>query len=287
MDERYQQAKGLEAQLIEQVSLVRLKEAEIATLKQQIHAGYDRRIDSKGGREILNAEITRLTRELDSKNRENARLKACLKKSEKSKSIDYDSTSADQSTSAGAIQADYEQKQKDQEAVIFSLRKQGMQEAVASQLAVLPSLRDTFAVSSGTSKEHFLGQHPGGKSSMATKSSTSYGERELAVVDEASKELIKSLVRAVAEKDQRIQILSSQLQHFMKTAANVEKISRHAKEQSEKISQLKSQLQAGHEVSVFSTCSVVHLPLCVTYTSHHPLLIALFFYFYQNRLNNS
>ena len=54
---------------------------------------------------------------------------------------------------------------------------------------------------------------------------------------------MEKLRRAVKERDEKIKKLSSKLQSFMKTAAEVEKIVKHSKDQSGEIARLKKQLE--------------------------------------------
>ena len=253
MEERYEQAKGIEARLVEQVSLVSLRESEIETLKKCLDSESDeQKLDSRKEKE-LNKEISRLKDQVEAKNCEIARVKARLKK-QKSRSADDDATVTSTMVTE-SVRTEFEEKLKRKDIMIARLKKKVTEQAEAAQLEVPPSLGDVAAVDTENLKEANMEQDSCVKTVQANKQSTS------AVVDNFkdqqdgifSQDNPESLRKAVKERDQKIKMLSDQLQSFMHTASNVEKISRHAKEQSGEIARLRSQLQdteAEHKVSL-------------------------------------
>ena len=256
MEKRYEHAKGIEARLVQQVSLVSLRESEIETLKKCLDSeGDEQKSDSRKEKELY-TEISRLKEQVEVKNCEIARVKACLKK-QKSRSTDDDAT-VTSSMVTESVRTEYEEKLKRKDIVIDRLKKKVAEQAEAAQLEVPPSLNDPAAVDTEKLMEANMEQASCVKSVQTNRQSTSAMPDNL-TDQQGGVFSQESLRKAVKERDQKIKMLSDQLQSFVHTASNVEKISRHAKEQSGEIARLRSQLQdteTEHKVSLTScTCN--------------------------------
>ena len=250
MDELHAEAQKRDKQLCDQVALVSLKEAEISELKRQLSAAkVNHQVSGpKVGTSEL-AEIARLKEELTAKEREIARVRACFKKLEKTKSIEEaeeDSTCIPPpATGDTAMQADYERKLEHKETMISRLKERVNVLTEAAQQAVTVTDEGQSATQD-TSDEAKV------KPKFSTESKLGVG-----VDDHCSEssegvdnEEVEKLRRAVKERDKKIKKLSDQLQSFMQTANDVEKIVKHSKDQSGEIVRLKRQLEVA-EAEVF------------------------------------
>ena len=255
MDEVHAEAKNNEQLLLEQVTLVSLKETEITELQRQLSAARENQqvSGSKVGVSEL-AEIARLNEQLTEKEREIARVRACLKKQEKTKSVEEaegDSTGIPTPTvgDIASMQAEYKRKLQHKETMISRLKERVTELTEAAQQSGQGELEgDSEDTTQDTSEE--VEFEP---LSMAVASSGVSGDvlddRHLESGESVDKEVMEKLRRAVKERDKRIKKLGDQLQSFVQTATDVEKIVKHSKDQSGEIARLKKQLEvAGTEV---------------------------------------
>lgn len=257
----YRDAKCYEERVVEQVSIVSAKEAEIVELKKQLSSKPHSSVSTEEKAKHSQVRVARLEEELKNKDREIARVNARLKKSEKSKSVD--GLDGEATADVAAIKADYDRQLAHKETMINRLKKRVNELAEAAQQQV-PSevgsekLGDqTMTEVQPTSKRR--SDHAGEKSSPELEgvAATSGVEKEqlLGSVEGDTELLVKELRRDIRERDKKIKKLSDQLQEFMQTASNVEKIVEHSKGQSGEILKLKKQL----EVAVAVRCLyIVH-----------------------------
>ena len=253
MEEVLDEAKKNDQLLLEQVTLVSLKEAVIVDLTRQLSAAKENQqvSGSKVGTSEL-AEIARLKEELTGKEHEIARVRARLKKQEKTKSIEEgecDSIGTPPPTAGdiAAMQAEYERKLQHKETMISRLKERVSALTEVTQQSGQGD-GDNEDTTQDTSEEVEL--EP---SSMAMASSGVSGDvlddRYLESGESVGKEMVEKLRRAVKERDKRIKKLGDQLQSFIQTATDLEKIVKHSKDQSGEIARLKKQLEvAGTEV---------------------------------------
>ena len=271
MEEVHAEAKNSEHLLLEQVTLVSLREAEIAELKKQLSAiGENQQVSgSKVGVTEL-AEIARLKEQLIEKDREIARVRARLKKQEKTKSVEEtegDSTGIPPPTAGdiGAMQAEYERKLQHKETMISRLKE---------RVTALTEAAQQSGRGEGDSEDTIQDTSEEVELSMATVSSGVSGDvlddRYLESGESVAKEVVEKLQRAVKERDKKIKRLSDQFQSFMQTATDVEKIVKHSKDQSGEIARLKKQLEVAEtEVQLYTHTSLSNCICTCTCTCMH------------------
>lgn len=258
MEEVHAEAQKRDQQLCDQVALVSLKETEIFELKRQLSAAKENQqvSGSKGGTPEL-AEITRLKEELTGKEREIARVRARLKKQEKTKSFeeaedDSTGTLPPATGDIAAMQAEYEQKLEHKETMISRLKKRINELAEATQQSVPDE--GEIATPGGVDTSEEVKVKP---KSMAAASIGVLGGVIGDCYSESSegvdKEAVEKLQRAVKDRDKKIKKLSDQLQSFMRTATDVEKIVKHSKDQSEEIVRLKRKLEVAEAEVLMTT----------------------------------
>ena len=262
MEEVHDEAKKNDQLLLEQVALVSLKETEIVDLKRQLSAAKENQqvSGSKVGASEP-AEIARLKEELTGKEHEIARVRARLKKQEKTKSVeegecDYTGTPPPTAGDIAAMQAEYERKLQHKETMISRLKERVTALTEAAQQSG-QGVGDSEDTTQDTSEE--VEFEP---SSMAVASSGVSGDvlddRYLESGESVDKEVVEKLQQAVKEKDKKIKKLSDHLQSLMQTATDVEKIVKHSKGQSGEIARLKKQLEVAEtEVNTCTSLSNV------------------------------
>lgn len=271
----YRQARCYEDEVVKQVSIVSARETEIVKLKEEnvelkkklsLSRGKLRgseSTDEKAGHRLRSqVQVARLEEELKNKDREIARVNARLKKSEKSKSVD--GIDGETTADVAAIRADYDRQLAHKETMIDRLKKQLNELAEATQKPMPAEI--------GSEK---LGDEKGTEGKPTSKRrSDPAGEKfspELAgvattgdvekhrflgsVEGDNEGKLVRELQRDIKEKDKKIKKLTEQLQGFMQTASNVEKIVEHSKGQSGQILKLKKQLEVAEAVSFQCTCT--------------------------------
>ena len=244
------QAKGFERQLVEQVMLISVKDAEITNLKETIR-GLERGGD------------VNLREQLSKKDLEISRLRACLTKKEKLSSVGG-SGSGDREhlqapladgpspQSVALLQAEFDRKLQNKEKLIFQLKKR-VNELTELKVASgdTPTEEDDAAIKKKLTERKVVAVGVG----VGVVSEPHYGAGE--TVDSS---VVQVLQRTIREKDEKLKKMADQLQNLEEVAGNVVKMKKHTKGQSELIAQLRGELaEAGAEVSWFVGCPVVHL----------------------------
>ena len=230
LEEVNEEAKLFESKVIEQVTAISEKDAEIEQLKRSLEQSSD----------------AALREQLNKKDIEISRLKARLAKQEKGAtgcvsavdSVEASSTDGPHSNAhspgdIAALQTDFEQRLKRKDLLIEKLKgrvndlteKALVAEAIPPEDSQQKMADVGVADEEGVVKEH-LGV-------------TEY----LAQVEE--------LQAVVKERDEKIRAITSQLQDLERMAGNVVQMQKHSREQSEVVAQLRKQLEAaGDEVSI-------------------------------------
>ena len=275
MEEVHDEAKKNDQLLLEQVALVSLKETEIVDLKRQLSAAKENQqvSGSKVGASEP-AEIARLKEELTGKEHEIARVRARLKKQEKTKSVeegecDYTGTPPPTAGDIAAMQAEYERKLQHKETMISRLKERVTALTEVTQQSGQGELGgEGGRTTQDTSEE--IGFKP---SSMAVASYCNgllgdvLDDRYLENGESVDEDVVEKLQRAVKERDRKIKRLSSQLQLFMKTATDVEDIMKRSKDQNGEIARLKKQLEVAEtEVHLYTHVllqETVHVYICM------------------------
>jgi DNA repair exonuclease SbcCD ATPase subunit len=240
MEEVHADVQKRDQQLCDQVALVSLKETVIEELRRQLSAASkcQQVSESKAG----GLEIARLEEQLTGKEHEIARLKARLKKREKTKSVkeaDDDSTSTPPPTAGdiAAMQAEYERKLEHKETMISRLKK---------RVTVLTEAAQQSGQGEGTTQDTSEEVEVRATSTAMASGGVSGDVLDDCYLEDSEsvdKEVVEKLQRTVKERERKIKQLSDQLQSFMQTATDVEKIVKHSKDQSGEIARLKKQLE--------------------------------------------
>lgn len=243
------QAKGFERQLVEQVKLISVKDAEITNLKETI-----RGLECGGD--------VNIREQLSKKDLEISRLRACLTKKEKLSSMggsgsgDREHLQAPRadgqsSQSVALLQAEFDRKLQNKEKLIFQLKKR-VNELTELKVASgdTPTEEDDAAIKKKLTERKAVGV---GVASGGVVSEPHYGAGE--TVDSS---VVQALQGMIKEKDEKLKKMTDRLQHFEKVAGDVVKMQKHTKEQSEVIVQLRRELiEAGAEVSYASNCTYI------------------------------
>ena len=260
----YREAKHYEDDVVKQVSIVSEKEAEIVELKKQLSIYSSKfqgseSIEGKAGHHLHSqVHVARLEEELKNKDREIARMNARLKKSEKSKSVD--GIDGEAAPDIAAIRADYDRQLAHKEAMIKRLKKRVTELA---EVAKQPMLAEVGSEKLGGEKGTEAKSTSKRRSDLAGEKSSPElaGVVMTGGVDDDNEDLVRELQRDIEEKDKKIKKLSEQLQGFMQTASNVEKIVEHSKGQSGEIFKLKKKLEVAEAVS-FQCTSIYLYSIC-------------------------
>ena len=253
------QAKGLEKQVVEQVTLTSRKEAEIEQLKKMIEGQSE--VTLATGASAKDENVAPLREQLSKKDMEISRLKARLKKQDRATASGDEASSpvnphAVLSTDGphtadkvATLQTEFDQKLKHRDVLIAKLKKRVNE---LTELALPTEGGDDMSVEDPTDNKSEKQAEQG----MVAASGGVVSEHRL------SREQVEELQRAVQDREKRLKTATDQLQKFEKTASDVVMMRQHSKQQSETIVQLKKQLEAtGAKVHVH-TCTCKHSVQC-------------------------